>query len=93
MSRVEADISKINEILGKFLGSDTGTNRAIFRGMAIVIACWVSISLLFCLALLHAAARPRPHAGEPAVARQVPAKAAAPKKAYSASLATSSPAL
>jgi hypothetical protein len=67
--------------------------------MAIVVICWVSFSLLFCLALLRAAARPRPHAGEEVVvANEISEKesavtAATPNKAYStpSRLVTSSP--
>jgi hypothetical protein len=50
--------------------------------MAIVVICWVSISLLFTLALLRAAARPRHRADEQITTKDIEAKIPAPKKAY-----------
>jgi len=62
--------------------------------MAIVVICWVSISLLFTLALLRAAARPRHRADEQIATKDIEVKIPAPKKAYQAKapnrLATSS---
>jgi hypothetical protein len=50
--------------------------------MAIVVICWVSISLLFTLALLRAAARPRHRADEQITTKDIEVKIPAPKKAY-----------
>jgi hypothetical protein len=52
--------------------------------MAIVVICWVSISLLFTLALLRAAARPRHRADEQITTKDIEVKIPAPKKAYQA---------
>jgi len=52
--------------------------------MAIVVICWVSISLLFTLALLRAAARPRPRADEQITTKDIEVKMPAPKRAYQA---------
>jgi len=52
--------------------------------MAIVVICWVSISLLFTLALLRAAARPRPRADEQITTKGIEVKIPTPKKAYQA---------
>jgi hypothetical protein len=50
--------------------------------MAIVVICWVSISLLFTLALLRAAARPRHRADEQITTRDIEVKLPSPKKAF-----------
>ena len=50
--------------------------------MAIVVICWVSISLLFTLALLRAAARPRPRADQQITTKDIAVNIPAPKKTY-----------
>jgi hypothetical protein len=50
--------------------------------MAIVVICWVSISLLFTLALFRAAARPRHRADEQITTKDIEVKIPAAKKAY-----------
>jgi hypothetical protein len=50
--------------------------------MAIVVICWVSISLLFTLALFRAAARPRHRADEQITTKDIEVKIAAPNKTY-----------
>jgi len=50
--------------------------------MVIVVICWVSISLLFTLALLRAAARPRPRADAQITTKDIAVKIPAPKRAY-----------
>jgi hypothetical protein len=52
--------------------------------MAIVVICWVSISLLFTLALLRAAARPRHRSDEQITTKDIEVKIPAPKKSYQA---------
>jgi hypothetical protein len=52
--------------------------------MAIVVICWVSISLLFTLALLRAAARPRLRADQQITTKDIAVKIPAPKKTYPA---------
>jgi hypothetical protein len=50
--------------------------------MAIVVICWVSISLLFTLALFRAAARPRHRADDQITTKNIAVKIPAPKKTY-----------